>query len=255
MGSRVEILNDGGYRSDGRRQYELRDILIDLTPQGSADGSAQVSHGLTTVLVNVFGPREPRLRSQSLHDRANINVEVLIAPFSTSEHRKRNRGDKRILEFAASIRETFEPVILTNLYPRSQIDIYVQILQQDGGVLQTCINATTLALVTAGIAVKDYVAAVTCGVHSTSPLLDLTNIEESDLPHLTLATIPRTGKVTLVTMETRLHIDRFEAMMRLAKDAGAVVAQEMKVAVKTRTEDLVKSMGGATEGAKLTEEE
>lgn len=42
---------------------------------------------------------------------------------------------RRILEFAASIRETFEPVILTNLYPRSQIDIHVQILQQDGGEL------------------------------------------------------------------------------------------------------------------------
>lgn len=44
-------------------------------------------------------------------------------------------ASRRILEFAASIRETFEPVILTNLYPRSQIDIHVQILQQDGGEL------------------------------------------------------------------------------------------------------------------------
>lgn len=56
-------------------------------------------------------------------------------------------------------------------------------------------------------------------------------------------------------METRLHIDRFEAMIRLAKDAGAVVAQEMKAAVKTLTEDLVKSMGGSTEGVKLMEED
>ena len=92
--SRVEILNDGGYRSDGRRQHELRDITIDLSVQGQADGSATLTQGLTKVVVSVFGPREPKLRSQSLHNRANINVDVNIAPFSTGERRKRNRGDK-----------------------------------------------------------------------------------------------------------------------------------------------------------------
>lgn len=40
---------------------------------------------------------------------------------------------RRILEFAASIKATFEPVIQTHLYPRSQIDIYIQVLEQDGG--------------------------------------------------------------------------------------------------------------------------
>lgn len=40
---------------------------------------------------------------------------------------------RRISELAASIKSTFEPVIMTQLYPHSQIDIYVQVLQQDGG--------------------------------------------------------------------------------------------------------------------------
>lgn len=92
--SRVEILNDGGFRSDGRKQYELRDMSIDLSQQGTADGSAIITHGLTQVLVSVFGPREPKLRSQSLYDRAAISVEVGIAAFSSGERRKRSRGDK-----------------------------------------------------------------------------------------------------------------------------------------------------------------
>jgi exosome complex component RRP41 len=168
--------------------------------------------------------------------------------------------DRRTLEFAAAIRDTFDPVVQTHLYPRSEIDIYVQILQQDGGkacisilildiesvagVLQACINATTLALITAGIPLTDYVAAMTCGVHSTSPILDLTNLEEQDLPHLTLATLPRSGKITLVSMETRLHVDRFEELLNLAKDAGSVIEKEMKLHVRARTEDLVNKMGG-----------
>lgn len=34
---------------------------------------------------------------------------------------------------AAAIKNTFEPTIMTHLYPRSQIDIFVQVLSQDGG--------------------------------------------------------------------------------------------------------------------------
>ncbi|RDB31045.1 Exosome complex component ski6 [Hypsizygus marmoreus] len=243
MGSRVEILNEGGFRSDGRRQYELRDMTIDLSQQGSADGSAVVTHGLTQVLVSVFGPREAKMRSQTIHDRANINVEVNVAAFSTGERRRRTRGDKRILELAATIKSTFEPVVQTNLYPRSQIDVFVQVLQQDGGLLQACINGTTLALVNAGIPLLDFVCAVTGGVHETAPMLDLTLLEENDTPNVTVAVMPKTGKVTLVTMETRLHVDRFEKIFRLAGDAGKVIHGEMKSAVKTRTSALVTAMG------------
>jgi exosome complex component RRP41 len=92
--SRVEILNEGGYRSDGRRCFELRTIAIDLSQQGHADGAVSIIHGLTHVLVSVFGPREAKMRSQTIHDRANINVEVSVAAFSTGDRRKRSRGDK-----------------------------------------------------------------------------------------------------------------------------------------------------------------
>ncbi|KAH8099885.1 ribosomal protein S5 domain 2-type protein [Cristinia sonorae] len=242
MSSRVEILNDGGYRSDGRRQYELRDITIDLSPRGTADGSAMITHGLTEVMVDVFGPREAKLRGQTLHDRALLTVEVGIVPFSTGERRKRNRGDKRILELAATIKQTFEPIVQTNLYPRSEISIFVSVLQQDGGLLPASINATTLALLTAGIPMTDYVTAITCGVHSTAPLLDLTTLEENDLPHLTVASLPRTFKVTLVAMETRLHVERVSECMKIAGEAGKVLHQEMKRAVEARTKRLVQAM-------------
>jgi len=246
MGSRVETLNAGGYRSDGRRQHELRNITIDLSSSSNshADGSAVISHGLTTVMVTVFGPREARLRSLTLHDRAVVNVEVAIAPFSSGERRRRGRGDKRILEFAAAIKATFEPVIQTQLYPRSQIDIFVQVLEQDGGLLQTSINTTTLALINAGVPMADYVVAITCGVFSTHPLLDLTSLEESDIPHLTLAVMPKTGKVTLVTMETRLHVDRFDELVRLALAASKTLHTEMRTAVRVHTGELVRAMGG-----------
>jgi exosome complex component RRP41 len=151
---------------------------------------------------------------------------------------------RRILEIAATIKSTFEPVILTTLYPRTQIDVYVTVLQQDGGLLQACINGTTLALMNAGIPMLDFVCAITGGVDSTSPMLDLTTLEENGIPHVTVATMPKTGKVALVTMETRLHVDRFEEIFRLAGEAGKVLHREMKAAVMERTSTLVNAMGG-----------
>ena len=150
------------------------------------------------------------------------------------------------MELAATIKSTFEPVVQTNLYPRSQIDVFIQVLQQDGGLLQACINGTTLALVNAGIPLLDFVCAVTGGVHSTWPLLDLTLLEENDIPNVTVGIMPKTGKVTLVTMETRLHVDRFEEIFRLAGEAGKVIHGEMKAAVKARTSALVAAMSSGS---------
>ena len=141
------------------------------------------------------------------------------------------------------IKSTFEPVIHTQLYPRSEIDVFVQVLQQDGSLLSAAINATTLALITAGISMFDYVCSVSSGVYATYPLLDLTTLEENDVPHLTTAVMPRTSKVTLVTLETRLHADRFEEIFKLACDAGEVIHKEMRVAIMARTASMVRSLG------------
>ncbi len=150
---------------------------------------------------------------------------------------------RRVLEFTSNIKSTFEPVIQTQLYPRSQIDIFIQVLQQDGALLQAAINAVTLALIDAGIALTDYVCAVTCALHDTVPLLDLTNIEETDLPNMTVAVLPRTNKFTLITLETRIHIDRFEEMFQLVGSAGKVLHEQMLESVGIRTARMIQAMG------------
>jgi exosome complex component RRP41 len=39
---------------------------------------------------------------------------------------------------------------LVKLFPRSQIDIFLRVVQSDGGLLPACINAANLALMDAG---------------------------------------------------------------------------------------------------------
>src|SRR5258706_6731591 len=96
------------------------------------------------------------------------------------------------------------------------------------GVLQAAINATTLALIDAGIALFDYVVAVSAGLHSTSILLDLANTEESDLPHLTVAVMPRFGEVTLLDMESRLDVTRVDDVLKVAGHDVHVPTEDMR---------------------------
>ena len=69
------------------------------------------------------------------------------------------------------IQETFESCILLQRFPRSQIDICVQVLQSDGSALSIAINAVTLALIDAGIPMMDFVCACSVGIIDTQPII------------------------------------------------------------------------------------
>lgn len=140
---------------------------------------------------------------------------------------------------------------MTHLYPRSEIFINVQVLSADGGILPTAINATSLALIDAGISMLDYITSVSIGLHLTQPLLDLSQPEESDLPMLVVASLPNSRKITLAQMETRLHVDRFEEMLELGVEACAVLKDELEAHVKRRTGEVVKRIDAAIESQVL----
>lgn len=113
--------------------------------------------------------------------------------------------------------------------------------QQDGGVLPAMINACTLALMDAGVAMSDYVTAMTCGLFGSTPMLDLNLTEQSDLPYVTVAILPRTGGVPLLLLDTRMHKDRFDTMIRTCVEAADVLQDELDAAIRGRTAKLVEA--------------
>ena len=50
-----------------------------------------------------------------------------MATFSTSERKRRPRGDRKSIEMTMHLKQTFDAAIMTQLYPRSQIDIFVEV--------------------------------------------------------------------------------------------------------------------------------
>jgi exosome complex component RRP41 len=65
-----------------------------LLPLQHPDGSAYIEQGNTKVLVVIYGPHEPKHKSQLSSQKALIHVEFMITPFSTSERKKRSKTDK-----------------------------------------------------------------------------------------------------------------------------------------------------------------
>ncbi|CAG8529885.1 1100_t:CDS:2 [Racocetra fulgida] len=167
--SRQEIIGPQGLRQDGRRANELRKIKCKPSVLSQADGSAYIEQGNTKCLAAVYGPRE-------------VFLELITR-------------EKKI---ASAVKQTFEPVIMTSLFARSQIDIYLQILQFDG---------------------------------------DLNNAEEmADTPELTVALLPKSGKFTLLQMDSRLHVDKLEPVMNMAalgcKDIYEILDETVREYVK-----------------------
>ncbi|NXJ55823.1 EXOS4 protein, partial [Spizaetus tyrannus] len=240
-----ELLSDEGYRADGRRPAELRKIRARMGVFAQADGSAYIEQGNTKALAVVYGPHEMRgSRSKALPDRALVNCQYSVATFGTSERRRRPRGDRQTGELALQLQQTFEAAILTQLHPRSQIDIYVQILQADGGNYCAGVNAATLAVMDAGIPMRDYVCACSAGLAEDTPLADLSSPEEAaGGPRLVLALLPASGQIALLQLSARLHQERLETVLEAAGQACRALHAVLDRVVRERLREVTALLG------------
>ncbi|KAL6218419.1 hypothetical protein ACLB2K_011633 [Fragaria x ananassa] len=236
---KMEFVSPEGLRLDGRRPMEMRQIRAEIGVVSKADGSAMFEMGNTKVIAAVYGPREVQNRSQQLNANALVRCEYTMANFSTGDRMRKPKGDRRSTEISLVIRQTMEECILTNLMPRSQIDIFVQVLQADGGTRSACINAATLALADAGIPMRDLVTSCSAGYLNSTPLLDLNYIEDSaGGADVTLGIMPKLDKVTLLQMDAKLSLDTFETVMQLAIEGCKAVADYIREILLENTKQL-----------------
>lgn len=124
----MDLVSDQGLRIDGRRPKELRKIRCRLGVFTQPEGSAYLEQGNTKVLAAVYGPHQVRNRSKALHDAAVVNCQYSMATFSTFERKRRPRGDIKSTEMTLHLKQAMQASIKTELYPYSQIDIYLEVL-------------------------------------------------------------------------------------------------------------------------------
>lgn len=225
----MEFVSPEGLRLDGRRPKELRRLQAEIGCLANANGSATFEMGNTKVTAAVYGPHEVSNRADMLHDRALLCCEVAAAAFSSGERRKRAGGDRRTAEITRAVKGTLEQTIISELLPRCQIDVFIQILVSDGSATAACINAAMLAFANAGIPLRDMVAACTVGYLESTPLLDVNHIEETgDGAVLTLASHPNRDLLPLLQLDEKLPMETLEQVMDLANDGTKAVSQWLR---------------------------
>jgi exosome complex component RRP41 len=231
---KVPLLDKNGLRVDGRRLDELRPLKLEVGILDKADGSAYIEHGKNKILAAVYGPREAHPKHIALADRAVVRCRYHMAPFSTDE-RKSPAPSRRELELSKVIRESLEPAIMSEYFPRATIDIIIEVLQADAGTRCAGITAASLALADAGIPMRELVAACAAGKVEGKVVLDLSDIEDkqgdADLP---VAFMPKSNVIGLLQMDGSLTEEEFKQALDLATDACRRIYDMQREALKQK---------------------
>lgn len=149
--------------------------------------------------------------------------------------------NRRTQELAHTLRQSFTSLLLTHLYPHSTIRLHLHILSQDGSLLAACLNASTLALIDAGVPMTNYLTACTAASSSSGddasggdPLLDLNGQEELELPFLTVATVGKgeSARVAVCVLENRCRVERVEGMLAVGIEGCGRVREILDGVVK-----------------------
>jgi exosome complex component RRP41 len=174
-----------------------------------------------------------------------------MAPFSTDE-RKSPAPSRRELELSKVIREALEPAIMSEYFPRSTIDIFIEVLQADAGTRCAGITAAALALADAGIPMRELVAGCAAGKIDGKVVLDLSDVEdkqgEADLP---VALMPKSNVVTLLQMDGSLTEDEFKQALDMSTDACRKIYEMQREALRQKYH-VIKDEADKEEEAEVT---
>jgi exosome complex component RRP41 len=228
-----ELLKEGR-RIDGRAPEELRTIEMKVDVVSRADGSALVKFGNTVAIASVYGPRALFPRHLQELETCVLRCRYNMAPFSVDE-RKSPGPDRRSIELTKVIRLALEPVIFVEDFPRATIDIFVEILQADGSTRVTAINAASLALASAGVPMKDLVAACSVGKIDGTLILDLNGDEDKNSEaDLAFAMMPTKDKVTLLQMDGNLTKEEIAKLLELARNTCKKIYEMQRSVLKEK---------------------
>ena len=229
-----KLIDKKGIRLDGRKANELRPLKLQVGVLPNADGSAYIEHGKNKILAAAFGPREVHPKHLMLQDRMVLKVRYHMAPFSVQE-RKSPAPSRREVELSKVIKESLEPALFMELYPRTGVDVFIEVLQADGGTRCASITAAALAIADAGVPMRDLVVGCAAGKVDDTVVLDLYDAEDklgaADVP---VAFMPSLNAVTLLQMDGVLAPEEFEKAMNMAIDGCKEIYAMQKEALKNK---------------------
>jgi ribonuclease PH len=180
-------------RHDGRAADELRPVEIEPGFVRSADGSALIAAGGTRVICTAsLVDSVPAWREGS--GQGWLTAEYGMLPASTGTRRQRDstrgRPDGRTVEIQRLVGRSIRAVIDLGALGERTVYLDCDVLEADGGTRTAAITGAYVALklaldalvergALARVPLRNSVAAVSCGIVSGEPVLDLDYREDS----------------------------------------------------------------------------
>ena len=181
-------------RPSGRAPDQMRSIEMIPGFSAHAEGSCLVKFGTTHVLVtaSVEDRLPPWLRGKG---SGWVTAEYGMLPRAThtrgSREAAKGKQSGRTQEIQRLIGRSLRAVTDMKLLGERQITLDCDVIQADGGTRTASISGAWVALrlaidgimaktPLAGDPLSQQVAAISCGVHTGNPVLDLDYIEDSD---------------------------------------------------------------------------
>ena len=180
-------------RPSRRQPDELRAISLERGVVKYAEGSCFVRFGDTHVLVTATleDRLPPWLKGQA---RGWVTAEYGMLPRATVERTRREatggRQSGRTVEIQRLIGRSLRAVVDLASLGERQITIDCDVIQADGGTRTAAITGAWVALhdclgwmkmreMTKSDPLRDHVAAISCGIHNGTAVLDLDYAEDS----------------------------------------------------------------------------
>jgi exosome complex component RRP41 len=230
----MKLIDESGKRLDGRRPDELRPIRMEAGVLKRADGSAYVEWGDNKILAAVYGPRELHPRHLQESDKGIVQCRYNMAPFSVDD-RKRPGPDRRSQEISKIIGEAFEHMVFVEQFPRTTVDVFIEVLQASAGTRVAGLTAASVALADAGVPMRDFLVGCSAGKVADTVVLDLgkeeDNFGSADVP---MAIAPRTGEFLLLQMDGHLTREEFRKAIAYGRDACQRIHEMQKDALRRR---------------------
>ncbi len=231
---KTSLLLDDGRRLDGRELHELRPITMRTGILDRADGSCYLTWGNNKIICAIYGPREIHPKHLAKPDRAIVRVEYRLATFSVNE-RKSPAPRRREYELSKIISESLNAALFLEKFPNGTIDVYITVLDADGGTRCAALTAASLALADAGLPMRGFITGCAVGKIENRIVVDLSDIEDKegqgDLP---VAMNYNTGEITLLQCDGELTPDEVKEGLELAKQAIGNVYQLQRQAILSK---------------------
>jgi exosome complex component RRP41 len=110
--------------------------------------------------------------------------------------------------------------------------------------MSASVNAVTLALIDAGVAMVDFVVGCTAGYLEKTCLVDPNFVEESgNGPNIPVAILAKSGKVSLLQMDSKLPLDVFEEVLAAAVEGCKHIHDVLRNDVREHTVRLLEARG------------